>query len=137
METRIQNAKDALAYVQGGRGKFTIVSQKTGTRFTFKESQPDNGLIFVKLLTGSCNQSDFRYIGYIKPKSIILNAGRKGLPDAPGFKALNWVMRQLAKGKMPEGLEFWHSGSCGRCGRELTVPESIATGLGPICAQKT
>lgn len=33
-------------------------------------------------------------------------------------------------------VEVWHEGSCGRCGRKLTVPESIANGLGPECAEK-
>jgi hypothetical protein len=30
-------------------------------------------------------------------------------------------------------LEFWHEGRCGRCGRRLTVPDSIASGYGPEC----
>lgn len=32
-------------------------------------------------------------------------------------------------------VEVWHEGSCGRCGRKLTVPSSIETGLGPECAE--
>jgi hypothetical protein len=28
----------------------------------------------------------------------------------------------------------WHEGRCGRCGRKLTVPESIESGFGPECA---
>ena len=31
-------------------------------------------------------------------------------------------------------FEFRHEGRCGRCGRALTVPESIDTGFGPHCA---
>ena len=27
----------------------------------------------------------------------------------------------------------WHEGRCGRCGRKLTVPESIEAGYGPEC----
>jgi len=27
----------------------------------------------------------------------------------------------------------FHEGACGRCGRTLTVPESIASGFGPEC----
>ena len=32
-------------------------------------------------------------------------------------------------------LEVWHEGRCGRCNRALTVPESIASGIGPECAK--
>src|SRR5882672_9405186 len=33
-------------------------------------------------------------------------------------------------------IEIWHSGSCGRCGRTLTVPESVLSGFGPECINK-
>jgi len=32
------------------------------------------------------------------------------------------------------GFELMHEGRCGRCGRPLTRPESIQSGIGPICA---
>ena len=34
----------------------------------------------------------------------------------------------------PEGYFFELSGLCVRCNRELTNPESIRTGIGPVCA---
>lgn len=39
----------------------------------------------------------------------------------------------IAGGVIPPSLEVWHEGRCGRCGRALTVPESIASGIGPVC----
>jgi len=33
-------------------------------------------------------------------------------------------------------LEIWHEGRCGRCNRKLTVPASIALGIGPECGQR-
>lgn len=36
--------------------------------------------------------------------------------------------------RWPTGLEVWHAGRCAKCRRELTHPDSIARGLGPICA---
>ena len=138
MDAIIQNPKDALTYVNGGKGKFTVVSKKTGTRFTFKASQrKTDGVkspVFIKVLSGSDNQTDYRYIGFISTKKVGLIAGKKGLPTAVSFRALNWAVQQFAAGNMPEDLEFWHSGKCGCCGRELTVPDSIASGIGPVCA---
>jgi hypothetical protein len=29
----------------------------------------------------------------------------------------------------------WHEGSCARCGKKLTVPESIESGFGPECVK--
>jgi hypothetical protein len=34
------------------------------------------------------------------------------------------------------GWKVHHEGRCGRCGRTLTVPESIESGIGPECAKK-
>lgn len=42
--------------------------------------------------------------------------------------ALPWWSR------WPTGLEVWHAGRCAKCRRPLTHPDSIARGLGPICA---
>jgi rRNA maturation endonuclease Nob1 len=30
-------------------------------------------------------------------------------------------------------MDVYHLGRCGKCGKALTEPESISTGLGPIC----
>ena len=30
----------------------------------------------------------------------------------------------------------YHVGKCGKCGKKLTTPESILTGLGPTCSNK-
>lgn len=50
------------------------------------------------------------------------------------------ALRVLLSGKeaMVNGLKAYgqRSGSCGLCGRQLTTPESLALGIGPICAAK-
>lgn len=135
------NAADARDFVFGGNATFTIQSLKTGKHFTFKVSPKkgdDNSPFFVNVKNGP-EFEDRMYIGFIprdpaQRHSIV--AGRKGHPDAPSFKALNWVLGWLAKGALPSDLRVQHEGSCCRCGRQLTHPESIASGIGPECAKK-
>ena len=56
---------------------------------------------------------------------------------APEFKAINWAMGMVAVDKEPPGeAVIMHAGMCGRCGRELTDPESIRRGFGPECFKK-
>ena len=144
MDAVIENATDAFNYIYGGKGKATLVSKKTGSRYTYKfrtarrEGPAKEPLIFVSFLTGSDNQSSYTYLGFINPSAdnVGLIAGRKGQPAAVAFKALNWAIHKLAADEMPDELEVWHSGTCGKCGRELTVPSSIATGLGPVCGSR-
>jgi len=55
-------------------------------------------------------------------------------PDDVKAKGFAWFWRTLTSGKaFPAGFEFWHEGRCGKCARRLTVPESIANGIGPEC----
>jgi hypothetical protein len=125
----------SVAYVSGGKGKFTLVGQTT--RYTYKLSRSDDEkLIFVKVLVGADNESSYEYIGFIKRADMELVAGRKGNAEHTAFKALAWYLRQwkVDNDEMLGKAQFWHEGTCGRCGRALTVPASIEMGLGPTCA---
>jgi len=92
---------------------------------------------FASLLTGQSNEDDYTYIGFVKADQATLIAGRKGNAEHPAFKAIAWFLHQLAlTGEIPIDAEFWHEGRCCRCGRTLTVPTSIASGIGPECASR-
>jgi hypothetical protein len=56
--------------------------------------------------------------------------------NAPSVVGFQWLLAQLVNhsGVDPNVAELRHAGLCGRCGRPLTVPESIDTGFGPTCA---
>lgn len=140
-EKKMTNAADVERFVYAGRALFTIQSKKTGVRFTYKiqkkrgEKKPK--LLFVKVLQGPNNETDYGYLGYVKPQQHgEMFAGQKGRPTAASYKALAWALDKICAGELPDQLEFYHSGQCGACGRTLTVPESIETGLGPVCASK-
>ncbi len=132
MSQPFDNAGDALKFILAGNATVTLVgSQK---RYTFKVSTPSSkdAVRFVNLLTGPDNESDYQYLGLIR--NHVLVAGLKGSSKHPAFGAFQWTLGQLVAGKIPAPLEIWHEGRCGRCGRKLTVPSSIATGFGPECA---
>jgi hypothetical protein len=138
---RLATAKAAETFIRAGNATLTIVSTKTGTRFTYKCRTSDDGdVIFVSLLNGPDNESDYRYLGRIAGDRFW--KGRKtpkpgdvGL-DAPSMRAFDWMWTHLLRNSIPGMLEIWHEGRCGRCNRKLTVPSSIATGMGPECAGK-
>jgi len=135
----LESANDALRFIFGGNATFTIRSAKTGTRYTYKIRQKEIGKpFFASVLSGQNNETDFDYIGFIPAATRdVLVAGNKGKPDAPSFKALAWTVAQLAtKARIPEHLEIFHEGRCCACGRKLTTPESILSGIGPECAKK-
>jgi hypothetical protein len=138
---QIENEEDRRRFIVAGRATVTVVSKATGTRFTYKVSAPrsegpDAKVRFVGVLSGPDNTSDYRYLGYLRKQGggwQYCHGGRKAriTEVAPSAKAFEWFWRHADSPK----VEVLHAGRCGRCNRQLTVPESIETGLGPVCAE--
>lgn len=128
---------DFNTFILAGNATFTITSKRTGARFTFKVRQPkEDAPHFVSLLSGPNNDEDYNFLGTIF-SSGEFHHGRKSriTPDAPSAKAFAWLWRH--RDNLPaDKVEVHHCGRCCRCGRTLTVPESIESGIGPECASK-
>lgn len=144
-EGKMTEAEAIVKFVLAGNATFTLVSKKTGTRFTFRVRAKDKetpDFWFVAVLTGNDNENDFDYLGTLGKDrfsagyGMAYRHGKKSRisPAAASAKAFPWFWKALNGGKLPETCEFFHEGRCGRCGRKLTVPESVASGLGPECA---
>lgn len=139
-------------YIEGGNAKLTIQSKATEDRFTFRFRRPTEGAlqpgraapIWVSVLNGPDNDSHYQFIGTIFPdrstSEIRPSQRSKVSMDAPSAKAVSWLLRQAYLGQNDEALfgraSIWHEGTCGRCGRTLTVPESVSSGFGPECIKR-
>lgn len=147
----LATAEVALKFLTAGNAHFTVRSLKTGTRYTFrvalaavKEScswcmqspcrcaRP----YFVSYLSGPENTADYTYLGMLSGNQFRATKASQRLAESTVFKAFSYVYRHLVQRELPPLTELWHEGRCGRCGRTLTVPESIAAGIGPECAGK-
>ena len=139
MEKQLKTLEDVLGFIKAGNARFTLRSVKTQGRYTYRvRPSTDGNVWFVSLMTGTDNESHYSYMGIIdKNNAFKWTAKSKVGQDAPGFKAFDWVWRRLAAGILPGEVEIWHEGHCGKCGRTLTVPESIDRGIGPECWKKT
>lgn len=122
-------------FVLAGHAVFTLENRKTGGRFTFKIDQPDNDAPhFVSVLTGPDNQGDFTFLGTIFDGGRYAHGKKSGIgADAQSAKVFAWFWAKALEKAIPDQVEIYHLGRCGRCGRSLTVPESVRTGLGPKC----
>lgn len=139
-----ENAADVRTFLAGGNAKLTLSSAATGNHYTYHIKQGwdhdankrDTSTPFFVYVRNGPDPDDYMYIGFIPKGTTELAAGKKGCPEAESFNALSWTLGHLANDTIPDQLTIQHSGSCSMCGRELTVPESIATGLGPVCRAK-
>lgn len=140
---QLTSVEDVIRYTTAGKATLTLRSLKTGNRFTFKvkkSSKPNSKVgFFVSLMNGPDNTNNFQYLGHVYNDQA-------GLRYAHGVKStiteqatsaivFKWFWQKvIVEKKFSPDLEVWHEGRCGRCGRKLTVPESIARGMGAKCA---
>lgn len=152
--------KTTLAFLLAGRCWVSLEDVLTGTRFTYEVRQKvDMGDVtvtnkkgkqetrrtivkrydfwFVSLQKGAIGEAKPRYLGIVDPKGFRTTTKTRAnvLATAENINMFGDVLRDLRAG-LDRGhqVKIWHCGRCGRCGRALSVPSSIATGLGPDCA---
>lgn len=133
-------------FILAGNAVFTI-ELPDGDYCTYKvEHVEANGswkeAWFVKLLVGPDNNEDFAYLGklndYTGQMTVTAKSCRKA--DDFGVRLLNRVLARIwsddAAAFEKHGYKVHHEGRCGKCGRRLTVPESVESGIGPECSRK-
>lgn len=130
-------------FILAGNATFTI-EQPDGSWSTFKvQHVPANGKFpeawFVKMLTGANNETDYSYLGKLDDFTGQVSVTAKSCLPANHFKIrlLNRVLARIwsddAEAFERHGYKVHHEGRCGKCGRKLTVPESVEQGIGPEC----
>lgn len=144
-----------LPFLLAGRALVTLLNRKTEGRFTYRIQAPGKTaeerrtapILFVSVLTGPENgefapfsNGSYTYIGIIVRKTGAFKLTRKSRLSSsnPRVAGFAWLCRQARNGNLETfpHVEVRHHNECGACGRTLTVPESIDTGLGPICAKR-
>lgn len=93
---------------------------------------------FVSLVNGAIGDVKPKYLGVIDDKGFRTTKGtrRNKNASAENINLFGDTLAWLNAGTPHEHrVRVWHTGRCGRCAKELSVPESIATGLGPVCAK--
>lgn len=129
--------QDWRTFVLAGNAVFTIENQSSGNRFTYQVTRckdEDKEIWFVAVLNGPNNETDYAYIGSIFGTEFRLTRKSRFSPDAVSVKAFAWLCGYLFSEEMlPDPILIHHEGRCGRCGRRLTVPESVESGYGPEC----
>ena len=148
METQtrpVTSQKLSKDFLLGGHAIFTVANPG-GIRYTFKvwERKKFDGsaIYFIGWLTGPDNENDYTYIGVLAPETkytnrkhvIRLTAKSQVTEDSKVLAVARWIAWVILLDEMvPDGYFLNHAGRCGRCGRTLTVPESLERGIGPEC----
>jgi hypothetical protein len=137
----------------GGKAVFTVCPSPEFVRdhedckdhYTFKllhkeasAQWPECWMVF--LMTGPDNYADFSYMGKLDTRSGAVLLTKKSCvgPNAWPKLILERVIACALANQLDKieanGWGVLHEGRCCVCGRRLTVPESIESGIGPECA---
>lgn len=149
-----EDVSSIQSYVTGGNAIFTLVSPKTGRRYTYKmiRANTDSPQYEIRLLCGESTErmQCWHFIGrFYDELPLTANYPRiwfksYGWCYDPGHwitvsdgllysdQAIAWLLLRTSE-YLKKGCQFWMSDRCARCGRLLTVPDSIKTGFGPKC----
>jgi len=131
---KISNNKESLKFMFAGKAIVTFLNTKTGNRFTYKiKAVKNSNLFFISVLT---SPDVWTYLGTTVDGNY--KSGKKSNinPDSQSNKVFSYVLNKLKQDSLPNFIEVWHEGFCGKCGRRLTVPQSILNGLGPECIKR-
>lgn len=119
-------------------GRYTVVFED-GEYKTVKVSRQGKdadfmpGRALLSYLSGSDNDTDYTRFGHVDEQGSV-----RIWKKHQGVKALSEAVKVLlGDPKAASKAYAAESGCCGVCGRTLTTPESLAAGIGPVCAERT
>ena len=126
--------KNVKAYLLAGRAIVTVQNKETGNHFTYtvkkKEEEGKSPVWFVSVNSGAGEL----YIGMLTLLKFMATKKSAVPATAPSFQVFDIVVKRYVLGYNPHpSLKIMHNGECAKCGRTLTHPDSISSGLGPVC----
>jgi hypothetical protein len=125
----------------------TLVSPKTGEHRTFRIRTVRHGNLegkrVAEMLVGADNTDDFMPFSFIADGTGPSIAGtvitwkkfRGEFPERSQYERFSDLLNRPLYWSA-RGVEYLISLKCRRCGRDLTHPESLVDGLGPVCREK-
>ena len=143
-EKRIQIVQDIEKFIFAGNCTFTMFNSRTGKHLTYKvqklkphKKKPGttDDVWFISALTGSNNEDDFAFIGSIRFPNAVCSYNHSAKAKLPkdDLRSISFAWFAQNINALPDSIRVFHEGTCAKCGRKLTVPESVKSGYGPSC----
>lgn len=140
-------------FFTAGKAIFTVrpaadfaLRNNTQLHYTYKitrkeGAEPSCPVYFISLLTGPDNTANYTYLGMLRAFTgeVVLTKASRYNDDSWPVRIIRRVIGRAFADDLQAieatGWSVYHEGRCGRCGRALTVPQSIESGIGPECAK--
>jgi hypothetical protein len=139
-------ATSVRPFMLAGKALLTVKNEKTNKHHTYKFTAPGRtakereqaNLVFVHVLTGPENNTHYSYIGIMDRASGEFRTTAKSKLEGSDARVagISWMSRNLDRLAAFPHVEVLHHNFCGMCGKLLTTPESIKSGIGPVCDRR-
>lgn len=126
-------------FFYAGKAEFTAHNEHTGNRVTFYVTKSNNkgyreDVYFVSCRVLGDHQNGKVFVGTIFNKTYFSHSKKSPLrSEHYAVRAVQWFIDNFKELENMEYFKIYHVGNCCKCGRKLTVPDSIASGFGPDC----
>lgn len=122
-------------FMHAGKADFTMINDSTGNELSFrvKKTRFDDETYSVEA-KWSRRDSSWTYIGLLRNMYHRTTSKVELRQDSKEIVAFRWLLDRIRTNK-PTQMRFVHNGKCCRCGKRLKDDESMARGIGPICAK--
>lgn len=128
-EARIYNGFYTLTFPDGSHRTFRVHTKKADAKFA-------PGKRIISILIGPQNTTDYEGFGFVSETGVTVWKSKRGPKDIPSkLESYAGIIWDLATGEAIDGYSLHVSRRCLRCNRELTDPESIERGIGPVCSE--
>lgn len=122
-------------YIYGNKGVVTLKSP-TGKHHTYLFAKPRNSAQFpedIRFVYALHDNQKLFYVGALEQGKFKLTRASRFLPENEITKGASYIVRMANSTALNTPMKLYHEGVCCRCGRPLTHPKSIETGIGPRC----
>jgi hypothetical protein len=122
-----------------GKATLTLRNPKRGTHIRVRmnnkkdRSGQPSSCYFLKVSLLGDGDAGYKYAGAYFSDTHRFKAAMELEEDASLAAVVSLILRAIDTPQILSSAEIMHEGKCCRCGRKLTHPESIETGLGPEC----
>jgi hypothetical protein len=128
--------KQLRDFVFAGNSLFTLLNEETGNHVTFRiKKHKEDPIWFVSTLGQYGKQVFIGTCGSSKKYKHSQNSDIS--QNDQKVVVFEWFLNKFFNNqdKYPT-VKIYHHGRCGACYKTLTTPESIKSGIGPICGGK-
>lgn len=137
---KLTNSNEIMTYCLGGKGVVTLESP-SGVHHTYFFKRPNNkdvfpdDTIFVYAVHNEKGILKHFYIGMMENTHFRLTRNSRFADYTEIVKGAFFIDRMMHNQKLVDTtpMSLYHEGMCCVCGRQLTNPKSIKSGVGPKC----